>query len=157
MWKYRNWNNRSRTFHAERGTFLSEVWQGLSAKVWRLSSLGLRPRLDIQTEADTCQTKERRASLKAWSESEIFSISGPFRFSPEDTFSLSIKPRPQSWSRISPDLEVHPFISYKPNYKCSKVSRSSTENSRPLGLLFSNHKWPQRPRRGRYQKRHFDP
>ena len=91
-------------------------------------------------EADTCQTKERRASLKAWSESEIFSISGPFRFSPEDTFSLSIKPRPQSRSRISPDLEVHPFISYKPNYKCSIVSRSSTENSRPLGLLFSNHK-----------------
>ena len=129
----------------------------MSAKVWRLSSRGRRPRLDIQTEADTCQTKERRASLKAWSESEIFSISGSFRFSPEDTFSLSIKPRPQSRSRISPDLEVHPFISYKPNYKCSKVSRSSTENSRPLGLLFSNHKWPQRPRRGRYQKSHFDP
>jgi len=36
--------------------------------------------------------RKRRASLKAWSESEIFSISGPFRFSPEDTFSLSIKP-----------------------------------------------------------------
>ena len=44
--------------------------------------------------SDTCQTKERRASLKAWSESEIFSISGPFRFSPTDTFSLSKKPRP---------------------------------------------------------------
>ena len=59
-----NWKNWSPTFHAARGTFISEVWQ-LSAEVWRLSSQGWRQRLDIQTKAGS-QTKEMKVPLKAW-------------------------------------------------------------------------------------------
>ena len=60
-WSWKNW---SPTFHAARGTFISEVWQ-LSAEVWRLSSRGRRPRLDIQTKAGS-QTKEMKVPHKAW-------------------------------------------------------------------------------------------
>ena len=56
-----------------------------------MSSRGRRPRLDIQTEADS-QTKEKKVSLKACkSEAKIFAIPGPFTFTPTDTFSLSME------------------------------------------------------------------
>ena len=47
----RSWQNWRQTFHAARGTFLSEVW-------W-LPGRGCRPR-------PGSQTKERKVPLKAW-------------------------------------------------------------------------------------------
>ena len=119
-WSWKNW---SPTFHAARGTFISEVWQ-LSAEVWRLSSRGRRPRLDIQTKAGS-QTKEMKVPLKAWKVG--LKVFNSWKHSNDALGILFF------WGRgldLRLDLDLSLWSELQHCKNSLKVSRSSTENSR---------------------------
>ena len=120
-----SWKNCSPTFHAARGTFISEVWQ-LSAEVWRLSSRGrgwtFRPRLAVRPRKWKCLLRHEKLG---------------WRFSMSRT-KLKIGPRILFfWGRgldLRLDLSLWSELQHFKN--SLKVSRSSTENSRPKACYF---------------------
>ena len=120
---------KRRTFHAARETFLSEVWQ-VSAKVWRLSSRGRRPRLDIQTKAGS-QTKEMKVPLKAWKVG--LKVFNSWKHSNDALGILFF------WERgldLRLDLDLSLWSELQHCKNSLKVSRSSTENSRLEACYF---------------------
>ena len=116
-WSWKNW---SPAFHAARGTFISEVW--------RLSRRGRRPRVDIQTKAGS-QTKEMKVPLKAWKVG--LKVFNSWKHSNDALGILFF------WGRglnFRLDLGLRSELQHCKN--SLKVSRSSTENSRPKACYF---------------------
>ena len=100
------------------------------AKVWQLSSRGRRPRLDIQTKAGS-QTKEMKVPLKAWKVG--LKVFNSWKHSNDALGILFF------WGRgldLRLDLDLSLWSELQHFKNSLKVSRSSTENSRPEACYF---------------------
>ena len=116
-WSWKNW---SPTFHAARGTFISEVWQ-LSAEVWGLSSQGRA----------SSQTKEMKVPLKAWKVG--LKVFNSWKHS-NDALGILL-----FWGRglyLRLDLDLSLWSELQHCKSSLKVSMSSTENSRLKACYF---------------------